>query len=200
LEGVSLFGVTRRIVGGCAKKTVIVICRDELGLVFYIVGMNHLPQTGTAPLLERLSPYLDDAWINALLPPQSGPGRRRNFSSAQLLRVLLLSLLTPVHSFNLLLKLLPENRAWRKFAHLPNQRMVPAPKMLHQFRSRLDLISLRRINAHLLQPLLNQLDPSRKTLAIIDSTDLAAANSFKKVIFRSPPSGRPSAFAPPSLA
>src|SRR5215207_11722144 len=133
--------------------------------------MNPLPQTGTAPLLERLSPYLDDAWINALLPLQRGAGRRRNFSSAQLLRVLLLSLLTPAHPFNLLLKLLPENRAWRKFAHLPNQRTLPDPKMLHQFRGRLDLVSLRRINAHLLQPLLDQLEPARKTVAIMDSTD-----------------------------
>jgi hypothetical protein len=33
----------------------------------------------------------------------------------------------------------------------------------------------------LLRPLLRQLDPARKTLAIIDSTDLpAAAHSFKK--------------------
>jgi hypothetical protein len=161
--------------------------------------MNPLPQTGTALLLERLSPYLDDAWINAMLPPQRGPGRRRAFSSAQLLRVLLLSLLTPVHSFNLLVKLLPENRPWRRFARLPNQRAVPDPKMLHQFRSRLDLISLRRINGHLLQPLLDQLEPTRKTLAIMDSTDLAAANSFKKVIHRSPLRGPQSALAPPSL-
>ena len=148
--------------------------------------MNPLPQTGTARLLEKLSPYLEDAWVNAMLPPQRGPGRRRTFSSAQLLRVLLLSLLTPVHSFNLLVKLLPENRSWRRFARLPNQRAVPDPKMLHEFRSRLDLLSLRRINAHLLQPLLDQLEPTRKTLAIMDSTDLAAANSFKKVIHRSP--------------
>jgi hypothetical protein len=30
----------------------------------------------------------------------------------------LLSLLTPVHSLNLLVKMLPEQRAWRKFAGL----------------------------------------------------------------------------------
>ena len=143
--------------------------------------MNALPQTGTSALLEKLSPHLNDDWINQLLPPQRGAGRRRAFSSAQLLRVLLLALLTPAHRFNLLLKLLPENRAWRKFARLPNQRELPDAKMLHQFRDRLDLIGLRRLNAHLLRPLLEQLDPARKTLAIIDATDLpAAANSFKK--------------------
>jgi hypothetical protein len=143
--------------------------------------MNALPQTGTSALLEKLTPHLNDCWINQRLPPQSGAGRRRAFSSAQLLRVLLLALLTPAHHFNLLLKLLPENRAWRKFARLPNQRELPDAKMLHQFRSRLDLTVLRQLNALLLRPLLEQLEPSRKTLAIIDATDLsAAANSFKK--------------------
>jgi hypothetical protein len=145
--------------------------------------MKALPQTGTSALLEKLSVYLDDSWINERLPSQRGPGRRRSFSSSQLLRVLLLALLTPAHSFNLLLKLLPENRAWRKFARLPNQRELPDAKMLHQFRSRLDLIQLRQLNAHLLRPLLQQMEPTRKTLAIIDATDLpAAANAYKKTV------------------
>jgi len=143
--------------------------------------MKVLPQTGTVGLLEKLSPYLDDVFLNELLPGPLGLGRRRKFYSAQLFRVLLLGLLTPAHSFNLLLKLLPENRAWRRFAHLRNQREIPDAKMLHLFRDRLDLRLLRQLNAQLLQPLLEQLDPGRKALAIMDATDLpAAANSFKK--------------------
>ena len=143
--------------------------------------MKVLPQTGTSALLEKLSPYLDDTFINQLLPRPSGPGQPRTFHSAQLFRVLLLSLLTPARSFNLLIKLLPENRAWRQFARLRNQREIPDAKMLHQFRGRLDLTSLRRVNAQLLRPLLHQLELNRKTVAIMDSTDLpAAANSFKK--------------------
>jgi hypothetical protein len=131
--------------------------------------------------MEKLSPFLDDAFINELLPRARGPGRPRTFSSAQLFRVLLLSLLTPAHSFNLLLALLPENRAWRKFARLSNQRVLPDAKMLSQFRDRLDLSLLRQINARLLTPLLAGLDPVRPSLAIMDATDLpAAANSFKK--------------------
>jgi Transposase domain (DUF772) len=150
--------------------------------------MKFLPRTGTAALLDQLSPYLDDHFINQSLPRHSGPGRRRKFSSAQLFRVLLLSLLTPARSFNLLVELLPENRAWRRFAHLPNQREIPDAKMLHLFRDRLDLQRLRQVNAHLLRPLLNQLEPSRKTLAIMDATDLpAAANSFKKTKPVGPP-------------
>ena len=146
-----------------------------------LLAMASLPQTGTALLLEKLSPFLDDTLINQLVPRQRGPGRRRAFSSAQLFRVLLLSLLTPAHSFNLLLKLLLENRAWRRFARLPNLRLLPDPKMLHQFRSRLDLLILRELNASLVRPLIANLDPSRLPVAIMDSTDLpAAANSFKK--------------------
>jgi hypothetical protein len=143
--------------------------------------MISLPKTGSGALLERLSPFLDDTFINELVPRYRGRGRPRAFSSAQLFRVLLLSLLTPAHSFNLLLALLPENRAWRKFADLPNQQLLPDAKMLCQFRARLDLRALRQINARLLRPLIAELDPARRTLAIMDSTDLpAAANSFKK--------------------
>src|SRR3954469_23743820 len=101
--------------------------------------MTVLPQTGTRALLEKLSPFLNDTFINDLIPPLRGAGRPRTFSSAQLFRTLLLSLLTPAHSFNLLVKLLSENRAWRKFARLPNQRVLPDAKMLmlHQFRDRI---------------------------------------------------------------
>lgn len=156
--------------------------------------MTSLSQTGTGALLEELSPFLNDALINELMPSGRRAGRPRAFSSAQLFRVTLLSLLTPAHSFNLMLALLPENRAWRKFARLPNQRTLPDAKMLSQFRDRLDLHLLRQINAHLLTPLLATLDPSRRTLAIMDATDLpAAANSFKKtnlIPHPMPPSAR----------
>jgi hypothetical protein len=143
--------------------------------------MKSLPQTGTAALLETLSPYLNNDVINDLFPRRRGRGRRRLFSAAQLFRVLLLNLVTPVHSFNLLVQLLAENRSWRTFAHLPNQRTLPDAKMLHLFRDRLDLSKLRAINHHLLAPILAGLDPTRKSVAIMDATDLpAATHSFKK--------------------
>jgi hypothetical protein len=144
--------------------------------------MISLPQTGTSSLLEILSPHLDDWIIDDALPPSRRRGRPCDFSSAQLFRVLLLTLLTPVHSFNLLVKLLPENRAWRKFARLPNQRVAPDVRMLHEFRQRLDVRTLRQINAALLAPLLDRLDPMRPTVAIMDATDLPApvADGFKK--------------------
>jgi hypothetical protein len=143
--------------------------------------MKRLPQTGTAALLEMLSPYVDDGFINDLFSRQPRQGRHASFSPAQLLRVQLLQLLTPAHSGNLLVRLLPENRAWRDFARLPNKRTLPDAKMLHQFRERLDLIKLRQINRQLLTTILADLDPARKTVAIIDATDLpAATNCFKK--------------------
>lgn len=141
--------------------------------------MKKLAQTGTAELLEQLSDHLEDDCINEQLPRRRGVGRPGAFSSAQLFRVSLLPLLTPARSFNLLVKLLPENRAWRKFSRLPNRFKIPDAKMLHEFRDRLSPASLRQINGQLLRPLLEQLDPGRKTVAIIDSTDLAAA-AFKK--------------------
>ena len=146
-----------------------------------IPGMVSLAQTGTSELLEQLSPFINDDLISELMPSPSRPGRPRSFSSAQLFRVLLLALLTPVHSFNLLTVLLPENRQWRRFAHLHNRRDIPTPKMLHQFRERLPLGTLRSINSHLVRPLIEKLDPNRLTVAIMDSTDLpAAVNEFKK--------------------
>ena len=139
-----------------------------------------LPTTGTAALLLQLSDFVPDDFINQLLPPHRGRGRRSRWSSAQLFRLLLLVLLTPAHSLNLLVELLPEQRAWRRFARLPNRRRVPTASILHEFRERLGVGSLRRINRHLLEPLLDGLAPERQTVALIDSTDLPAATSTYK--------------------
>jgi len=144
--------------------------------------MKSLPQTGTAALLDVLSPYLDDEFINRLFPVKRGRGRRHLFAPSQLFRVLLLNLLTPAHSFNLLVQLLAENRSWRDFASLRHKRLLPDAKMLHQFRDRLHVSALRQINPHLLAPILAGLESSpRRLVALIDSTDWpAATHSFKK--------------------
>lgn len=159
--------------------------------------MNTLAQTGTGDFLEQLTNHIADDWINDLLPRRGGVGRPSAFSSAQLFRVTLLPLLTPARSFNLLVKLLPENRAWRRFAKLPNRFKIPDAKMLHEFRDRLSLSSLRQINGHLLRPLLDQLESNRKTIAIIDSTDLAAA-AFKKTSRVGRPDAPPWGFEQPN--
>jgi Transposase domain (DUF772) len=144
--------------------------------------MTRLPITGSGALLQTLSPFVPDDLINALCPKRSGAGRPALFSPAQLFRVLLLVLLTPVHSFNLLVELLPENRSWRSFARMRNRSAVPDVRMLHEFRQRLDLNKLRQINQYLLQPLLDATSAFPKTVAIIDATDLpAAANAYKKI-------------------
>lgn len=139
-----------------------------------------LPTTGTAALLTQLSVFVPDDFINRLLPPHRGPGRRAGWSSAQLFRLLLLGLLTPAHSFNLLVELWPEQRAWRRFARLPNRQRVPTASILHEFRGRLGAGPLRRVNRHLLLPLLDGLAPACKSVAVIDSTDLPAATSTYK--------------------
>jgi len=115
---------------------------------------SDLPATGTAALLELLNPFVPDDFINECWPHRHTGGRRRDYSAAQLYRIHLLGLLTPVHSVNLLVKLLPEQRAWRKFAGLRRQTQVPGVRVLHEFRGRVGVAGLRRINQHLLAPLL----------------------------------------------
>jgi hypothetical protein len=143
--------------------------------------MKPLAITGSAALLEELSSFVPDDFINSLFPAKRGRGRPREFSPAQLYRVALLALLTPAHSFNLLVQLLPENKAWRSFAHLRNKWAVPDAKMLHNFRDQIGVSRLRQVNGHLLRPLLDRLSCFPKTVALIDATDLPAATSaFKK--------------------
>jgi hypothetical protein len=140
-----------------------------------------LPPTGTCALLRELSPYIPDDFINQLRPSSRGCGRRHAFSLARLWRVHLLALLTPVHSFNLLCRLLPEQREWRRFAHLAHRRRVPDVRMLHEFREQVGVAGLRRINDRLLEPLLPPAPTERLSVSIIDATDLeAAALRFKK--------------------
>ncbi len=140
-----------------------------------------LAVTGTGELLEQLHPFVPDDLINELAPPHRGRGRRAHWSSAQLYRLLLLTLLTPAHSFNLMLTLLPEQRTWRRFARLPNRYRLPAASQLHDFREAIGVRGLRRINEHLLRPLLEGLPADRLSIGLIDATDLpAATNAFKK--------------------
>ena len=140
-----------------------------------------LPTTGTAALLALLSPFVPDEHLNELLPRHQGRGRRSEWSAAQLLRVCLLLLLTPARSSNLLCQLLPEQRAWRRFAHLPNRRRLPNVRQLHEFRARLTPMMLRAVNERLVAALLEGWPHGQPGIGLIDATDLPAATSaFKK--------------------
>jgi len=142
---------------------------------------SNLPATGTAELLELLSPFVPDDFINYCWPTGSTGGRHREYTAAQLYRVHLLSLLSPVHSLNLLVKMLPEQRAWRKFAGLRRQSQVPGVRVLHEFRARSGVAGLRRINEHLLEPLIESYAWREMSVGLIDATDLpAACVGFKK--------------------
>ena len=91
-------------------------------------------------------------------------------------------MMTPAHSFNLLVALLAEHRSWRTFARLRNRVRVPDARMLHEFRQQLDLTKLRCVNEYLLHPLIEGTAGFAKTVALIDSTDLpAATNAYKKI-------------------
>lgn len=149
---------------------------------------SDLPAVGTAALLELVSPFIPDDFINECWPHGHTGGRHCEHTAAQLFRVHLLCLLSPVHSVNLLVKMLPEQRAWRKFAGLRRQSRVPDVRMLHAFRSRVGVAGLRRINEHLLAPLIDAYAWEPWSVGLIDATDLpAACVGFKKkhrAIFR----------------
>lgn len=142
---------------------------------------SDLPAAGTVALLELLNPFVPDDFINEGWPLGHTGGRRRDYSAAQLYRIHLLSLLTPVHSMNLLVRMLPEQRGWRKFAGLRRQTQVPGVRVLHEFRCRVGVSGLRRINNHLLAPLLDAYLWQSWSVGLIDATDLpAACVGFKK--------------------
>ena len=86
-----------------------------------------------------------------------------------------------MHSVNLLVKLLPEHRAWRKFAGLRRQTQVPGVRVLHEFRGRVGVAGRRRINAQLLAPLRADYLWPPWSVGLSDATDLpAACVGFKK--------------------
>ena len=150
-----------------------------------------LPATGTTKLLEVNSPHIPDAFINTILPRSKGSGRRRAFSAAQLWRVHLLAPLTSTDSFNALVQRLPEQRAWRRFAGLSHRHRTPDVRMLHDFRAAFGVSGFRCVNDVLVMSLLEHLDASRKSIAVIDSTDLPASTSDKKKTGAAGPLGEP---------
>ena len=139
------------------------------------------PQTGTAELLDILSPFVPDDFINSRWPHPHRRGRRLSYSQAQLFRVHLLAVLSPVHSFNLLARLLPEQPAWRRFAHIRSASRTPDVRMLHEFRARLGVSGLRNIVVEILRPIIERYAALPRSIALIDSTDLEASDvGFKK--------------------
>ena len=77
-----------------------------------------LPPAGTHRLLELVSPYVPDAFIDDLCPRQFTGGRRCALSAPQLWRLHLLPLLTSTRSLNLVVAQVPEQAAWRRFCRL----------------------------------------------------------------------------------
>jgi len=139
-----------------------------------------LPPVGTCELLRILSTHIPDDFINKCFPRQRREGRRVHFSAAQLWRVHLLVFLTRTFSFNALIRCLPEQEQWRRFAHLPNRFAIPDVRMLHDFRRGLGAGGFRQINNHLLWELLNHAPLHQVPVAFIDATDLPASTEDKK--------------------
>lgn len=137
--------------------------------------------TGTAELLALVDPFVPDDFINEHWNVRPARGPRPYFSSAQLWRTILLTVLTPAHSVNQVLTLLAEQRTWRTFARLSHRERIPDVRMVNLFRARLGVAGLRRINDQLRVPLVEQASRWPQAVALIDATDLeAACDGFKK--------------------
>ena len=142
---------------------------------------SQLPPTGTEDFLELLSPFVPDDYLDRRWPRLKTGGRRYGFSASQLWRLHLLPLVTPVHSFNLLVRMLPEQKAWRRFARIRSQERVPDVRMMNAFREEIGVNGLRQINEQLLEPIIARVELSQGAAALIDATDLpAACAGFKK--------------------
>lgn len=140
-----------------------------------------LPLTGTAQFLTLVDPYVPDDFINQHWNQRPSRGPHRSLSAAQLWRVHLLALLTPAHSFNQLIALLPEQRAWREFARLPHRHSGPDVRMLNEFRARAGVSGFRAINDQLRLPWIERAAGWSQAVALIDATDLpASCGGFKK--------------------
>jgi Transposase domain (DUF772) len=154
-------------------------CQLQGFLLSSIKGME-LPAVGTCELLRVLSPHIPDDFINERFARQRREGRRLRFSSAQLWRVHLLVLLTRSFSFNALIRCLPEQEPWRRFAHLSNRFAIPDGRMLNDFRRALGVAGFRQINNHLIGELLKCAPLNSTSVAFIDATDLPASAEDKK--------------------
>ena len=142
---------------------------------------SDLPATGTIALLQLLAPFVPDDFINQCWPHGPTGGRHREHPAAQLVRVHRLSLLSPVHSLNLLVRMLPAQPAWRKFAGLRRQDRVPDVRRLHEFRARLGVAGRRQIHQPLVHPCIDHYAWRERSVGLIDATDLPAAGAgFKK--------------------
>jgi hypothetical protein len=140
-----------------------------------------LPPTGTAQFLAVVDPYIPDDFINQHWNRRPCRGPHRTLSAAQLWRVHLLAVLTPTHSFNQLIALLPEQRAWRDFARLSHRHRGPDVRRLNEFRARVGVGGLRAINDQLRLPFIEQAASWSHAVALIDATDLpASCGGFKK--------------------
>lgn len=140
-----------------------------------------LPAVGTFALLETLSAFVPDDFINARWPsPTRRRGPRLRFSAAQLGRAHLLGCLGGGRAFNAVQRALAEQRALRRFAHLPNERSVPDVRRLHEFRARLGPGGFRAIHDHRAREILWIAPLREKSVALLDATDLPARAGDKK--------------------
>ena len=129
-----------------------------------------LPLKGTTQLLPTREPipgdFISEHWN---VRPQQEP--HRTFGAAQLPRVPLPAVPTPIQSRNLVWAMLPAQVAWCKFAHLAHRHCVPDARMSCAFRLRFDAAGLRAKQDTLSLALLQRAAAWKHAPALIDETD-----------------------------
>ena len=141
-RGTHLMNSRLRSARGVWNYTQAAPVRRLRGRVFAVIGMGRI---GTAVGVRARAlgmdvvfydPYVPDGFINERWSVRPVRGPRWRLSAAQLWRVHLLALLTPVHSLNLLGSLLREQPAWRSFVRLRQRHEGPDVRLRNAFRAR----------------------------------------------------------------
>jgi len=137
---------------GCLKA------RHVLVFSVIISVRSSLPATGTAKLLETLSPYVPDAFINQLLPGNRRQGRRHYFNAA---------------SFGGCI-------CWRRFGFFGTGIVLPMCACSVSFAPMRAWLLCGGSMSSWFRRLLRFLPAGGQTVAIIDATDLPASTADKK--------------------
>lgn len=138
--------------------------------------------------LERFSKVIPDSEIDLKFPKlrprkiwSTNRGRRKIFSSSQLYRMHLVTLLKHIFSFNRLFIELKQRRLLRKFCNILNKYNIPNRRIFFEFRKYLKEEGFVKIKAMLLNRLLKILPLPQVIIGSVDSTDIeASCYGFRK--------------------
>ena len=128
------------------------------------------------PLLEKISPHIPDDEIDFLFPfrKSNTQGRLRTFTTSQLYRAHILTMLKEVPSFNKVCREFKYRRSFRDFCRFKNKDFTPTNRMLSEFRNYLKPFGFARITRFITLTFLNTVKLPNIKIAVPDATDMPA--------------------------